>query len=100
MKSVELQIKLDGDKIKVCRNPDPSRPCVVSCRISTAAFSRLMNLSTSIMIPYSSLASALLMRSINILYESVMECPHQIALSVEEVDNLQGDLDTQAEFDR
>lgn len=99
MKSVELQIKLDGDKIKVCRNPEPSRPCVVSCRISTSVFSKLMNLSTSIMIPYSSLASALLMRSINILYDSVKESPHQIALSVDEVDNLQGDLDTQAEFD-
>lgn len=100
MKEVELHLNLDGDQIKICRRPDPSRPCVVSCRISTAAFSRLMSMSTSIMIPYSSLASALLMRSIDILYESLMKCPHQLAIQINEVDNLQGDLDTQAEFDR
>lgn len=100
MKQVELHLNLDGDQIKICRHPNPSRPCVVSCRISTASLSRLMSMSTSIMIPYSSLASALLMRSIDILYESLRECPHQLAVQINEVDNLQGDLDTQAEFDR
>ena len=94
MKQVELQLKLDGDRIKVCRHPDPARPCVVSCRISTASMSRLMSMSTSIMIPFSSLASALLMRSIDMLYESLKECPHQLAIQINEVDNSQGDLDT------
>lgn len=100
MKQVELQLKLDGDQIKICRHPDPARPCVVSCRISTASMSRLMNMSTSIMLPFSSLASALLMRSIDILYESLKECPHQLAIQINEVDNSQGDLDTMTEFDR
>ena len=94
MKQVELQLKLDGDKVKICRHPDPARPCVVSCRISTASMSRLMSMSTSIMLPFSSLASALLMRSIDILYESLKECPHQLAIQINEVDNSQGDLDT------
>lgn len=94
MKQVELQLKLDGDRIKVCRHPDPARPCVVSCRISTASMSRLMSMSTSIMLPFSSLASALLMRSIDMLYESLKECPHQLAIQINEVDNSQGDLDT------
>lgn len=94
MKQVELQLKLDGDKIKICRHPDPARPCVVSCRISTASMSRLMSMSTSIMLPFSSLASALLMRSIDILYESIRECPHQIAIQINDVDKSQGDLDT------
>lgn len=100
MKQVELQLKLDGDQIKICRHPDPARPCVVSCRISTASMSRLMSMSTSIMLPFSSLASALLMRSIDILYESLKECPHQLAIQINEVDNSQGDLDTMTEFDR
>lgn len=94
MKQVELQLKLDGDKVKVCRHPDPARPCVVSCRISTTSMSRLMSMSTSTMLPFSSLASALLMRSIDILYESLKECPHQLAIQINEVDNSQGDLDT------
>lgn len=83
-KNVYLQLNLDGDKIKVCRQPQPSRPCIVSCRITTSALSKLMSLSTSIMLPYSSLASALLGRSIDLLYDSVTECPHQIALSIVE----------------
>ena len=94
MKQVELQLKLDGDKVKVCRHPDPARPCVVSCRISTASMSRLMSMSTSIMLPFSSLASALLMRSIDVLFESLKECPHQLAIQINEVENSQGDLDT------
>lgn len=82
MQKVELLLNIDGERIKVCRDPDQQRPCVVSSRLSQLRFSQLHSLANSLMIPYSTLSSALLSKSIELVYESVKECPHQIALSL------------------
>lgn len=82
MQKVELLLNIDGERIKVCRDPDAMRPCVVSSRLSQLRFSQLHSLSSSLMIPYSTLSSALLSKAIELVYESVKECPHQIALAI------------------
>lgn len=82
MLKAEIILDIDGERIKVCREPDSMRPCVVSSRLSQLRFSQLHSLSSSLMIPYSTLSSALLSKAIELVYQSVKECPDQMAISL------------------